>query len=656
MFDKVFEIVLNMSVTASIAAILLIVVRAAVNRRIPAYISYASWSIVLLRLLIPFSFSSILSIFNFVPLTTGTAYISNGINAANVPATLDFLNMHKFDTVNTNLNSTAGLSGTVNVKSAELGSVLSLIWITGVLVLLSISIFNYIKANKMLRTAVIIKDENILTELANTLGIKRKIRIFTSESINTPLVSGILKPRIILPSKLKNLCSNIELRHFITHELVHIKRFDNLIKLISTVLICINWFNPVIWLSYILYQKDMELSCDQKVLALGGKDIRGSYAQTIINLASRQNKTLLNGGVLAFSESNIKKRIKSIVNYKKPRVWAVGMAVVVLAVMGILLLSNPSSNNQQADSNASQVNAPVNTKNDSKPAVAVEKAVSPEEFLKLYNLAVQGEPIKTKIDVPKKWDFILGEYPVGLYWQLANVFSRDAGYDLTALKGKKVDVLIYSLKDGLPGQGEQSIYSYPSTAILLVDSNKVAGAWLSFNRRQIGPSVKKHYLKDITGMDFPEWVDREKIFTYYGKNKDLAKLSPDELLKAYFKAIDEGDKVRAHACQDPQDLLDSLTMNMGDNSLYNPDFTSNNSIVDNIVNVKLLSYKYMDVNDPSISDVKITDKTKQFEASIELKIKWSDEAFNSPGGMQTRFSFLKKYDSGWKISGLGTGP
>lgn len=116
-------------------------------------------------------------------------------------------------------------------------------------------------------------------------------------------------------------------------------------------------------------------------------------------------------------------------------------------------------------------------------------------FLKRYGLNVKETPTIINVKVPSDWQARLGEYPIGLYWSLANEYSKDVGLDLTSLKGKSVEVHIYQLKDGLPGSGAQESFSYPSNAILIVENRQVVGAWLAFNTQSIGPSVKKAYIK-----------------------------------------------------------------------------------------------------------------------------------------------------------------
>lgn len=312
--------------------------------------------------------------------------------------------------------------------------------------------------------------------------------------------------------------------------------------------------------------------------------------------------------------------------------------IIVLSFYGIDGYSLPTKNSNAKKSGIAQV------------------YVSPALFLKVNNIKVKGNPDKFNVVVPKRWDVNLGEYPIGLYWRLANVYSMDAGLDLVQLKGTRVEVWRYSLKDGLPGQGLQSAYKYPSNIVLLVKSNKVVGTWLQFNSFNVGPSIKKRYLKDITGLTYEDWVQKEGLFSNPGKNKDFANFDPVKLLKTYFKAISDGDKTRAYACLDPNELLNSLTMNIGQHCLYNPKFNKYNSIVENIIKAVPISFDLMDP--VKLTTIKKVGNQKEIEIKVTLNITWCKNEFTGPetNGKNTRFTILKKYKNGWKLQGLGTGP
>lgn len=280
--------------------------------------------------------------------------------------------------------------------------------------------------------------------------------------------------------------------------------------------------------------------------------------------------------------------------------------------------------------------------------------LTPEKFLDKYELETINSPTKFHVTIPKDWKVVLGEYPEGLYWGLANEYSKEVGLDLTKLKGENVEVYVYDLKDGLTGYGSQSEYTYPSKVTIFVKDNNTVGGLLNFNVNNIGPSVNKKTLEDITGLTFEKWVESEDYFSEYGKNDDLEKLSPTEVIDVFFDSINKGDKTRAISCLGPFSLLQSLTVNKDDNKLYNPNFSNNNSMVHNIVEGKPISYKLLDPVD--LKELNEIGDREKIEIQVEMHIRWKDDSFNSPDYIQPRFALLTKYKNGWKLEGFGTGP
>ncbi len=290
--------------------------------------------------------------------------------------------------------------------------------------------------------------------------------------------------------------------------------------------------------------------------------------------------------------------------------------------------------------------------------VAKTQVRSVDAVLKKYDLKVEGEPVKLTVKVPADWKVPLGAYPEGLYWGLANEYSKDVGLDLTKLKGQTVEAWVYSLAGGLPGEGDQARFRYPSDVVVLLDQGKVAGAWVNFNRWGVGPSVRLRKLEDITGLTFEKWVEREGFFNDPGSNADLAKLNPAEVVAAFFEAINKGDKVRANACLSPRVMLNGLTVNLRPRVLYNPGFGENNSYTENILSGTLVSWRYYAL-DPSRGMVTGQNQPAGDSVGIEAQvfIRWRDATFNSPsGGPETRFIGLTRTAYGWKIEGFGTGP
>ena len=262
----------------------------------------------------------------------------------------------------------------------------------GVVSLILFGAFLYFRTAKKLEEAVLYERNDLLNFCSEKLGLKRSVKIFSSDRIDTPFVHGLINPRIMLPSRLIIESSEQDLKYIIMHELVHIKRFDYIIKLISMLVLCIYWFNPVIWLCYILSQKDMEMSCDDKVITVFEEDIRKEYASVLISLAERQN-SILGSGFPAFGESNVKSRVKGIVNYKKPGIWIGLISTIVLVVFITVLLTDGYSEMRQ---------------NNGKP-VYKQETISFEEYEALkkgvLNYYIEYEP-----DTVEKLNITIEEY------------------------------------------------------------------------------------------------------------------------------------------------------------------------------------------------------------------------------------------------------
>jgi beta-lactamase regulating signal transducer with metallopeptidase domain len=347
MLESTFAAVLNMSITALIVAVSIIFFRWIFGRRLPKIFSYAMWAILLLRLIIPFSISSLFSVFNVIP--TPQTNIVQSQNYYDTERIISYSMNHgnnsakimAGDALSNNINSSLpSPAPEASVDPLQVFAfVASWIWLAGAAGLFLFSMFAYLHTRNKLKTAVLYKCGSLISRCSQKIKLKRKIKIYTSDRIQTPVVCGLIQPRIILPSVFERDLKESEPRHIITHELIHIKRFDYLIKPLSVLVLCVHWFNPVIWMSFILLRKDMEMSCDEKVISVSDHDIRKEYATSLINLAVKQNR-LLNCGLLAFGENNTKSRIKGIMSFKKSGFWLGTAVVVILTVIGVILLTN----------------------------------------------------------------------------------------------------------------------------------------------------------------------------------------------------------------------------------------------------------------------------------------------------------------------------
>ena len=309
--SKLFISVLNMSLTASYAILFVILARLLLKKA-PKFISYALWGVVAFRLIIPFSFESI---FSLMPRNTNTVPIPGDIiyqQSLQINSGIEVVDLF----VSQSLPApTIGASVNPLQIYVELGAY---IWILGIIILLIYSLVSVLLLKRQLKSAILIEKN-----------------IFVAKNLKTPFVLGLIRPKIYLPVGL-----NVEERSYILlHEQTHINRNDHIIKILAFLILSVHWFNPFVWVAFVLMSTDMELSCDERVLKEMNGDIKKPYANSLFSLATGRH--ILNGSPLAFGEGNVKGRIKNVLNYKKPRFWVIIVALAVAIVVGVGLFTNP---------------------------------------------------------------------------------------------------------------------------------------------------------------------------------------------------------------------------------------------------------------------------------------------------------------------------
>lgn len=307
--EQLFLQILNMSITSSYVILFVIVVRRLLKKA-PKIFSYVLWSVVLFRLTCPFSFESIFSL-TFV----NTQTLSSDIMYSQKPQVQSGITM---------IDQAVNHSLPVPVADASINPIQiwifvgEMVWIFGIVCLLLYSFFTVFRLHTQLEKARMISDS-----------------IYEINGIQTPFVFGILNPKIYLPIGL----TENERKYIIKHEQTHIKRFDPIIKLIAFLLLCIHWFNPFVWIAFLLMSEDMELSCDESVIRQMGSEIKKEYSISLLSLSA--GRRMIGGFPLSFGGNNIKGRVMNILNYKKPEFWVMVAALVAVAGVCIGLMSNP---------------------------------------------------------------------------------------------------------------------------------------------------------------------------------------------------------------------------------------------------------------------------------------------------------------------------
>lgn len=308
--SECFTRILNMSLTASIVILVVLAARFLL-RHAPKSVSYLLWAAVLFRLLCPFSISTAFSLFGLLqPNVTQTGaleYVSPELMNLQRPAEED----------SPAAPPPAGAFKTSGSPKSLLTAA-ALLWVCGLVVLLIYSVVALVRLRRRLVGAGLLRDN-----------------IYLADHITSPFVIGIVRAKIYLPSGLPEA----EYPYIIQHEQYHIHRFDHVVKLLAFASLCIHWFNPLVWLAFVLSGKDMEMSCDEAVIRRMGETIRADYSASLLSLAT--GRKIFASTPLAFGEGDTKSRIKNVMNYRKATPFAAAAGFAVVLVLCIFFAVNP---------------------------------------------------------------------------------------------------------------------------------------------------------------------------------------------------------------------------------------------------------------------------------------------------------------------------
>lgn len=318
--------ILNMSLTAGIVTLFVLPVRL-ILKKVPRIFSYLLWAAVLFRLLCPVSFSGNLSFLSLVdaPVTEKNSieYIPDFSQYDNTIST----SVPVYE-VEEQESRKAPNGWQQRAEEAE-----------NVLIVAAAWLWMFGMAAMLLYGGV-----SLFLLKGKLVGrIHFRDNIYLCDYISSPFVLGCLRPQIYLPSTL----TKKEQDYIILHEQTHIRRGDHIIKTAAYFALMVHWFNPLIWLAFILAEKDMEMSCDEAVLRKMGSDIKADYSSSLLNL-SAGHKALV-GIPLAFGEGNIKSRIKNVIHYKKPAPWIILLCVLLVAGIAVGLIANPKTAKEPDD-------------------------------------------------------------------------------------------------------------------------------------------------------------------------------------------------------------------------------------------------------------------------------------------------------------------
>lgn len=332
---------LNMSIQGGVLIAVITLIRMLLKERLPKNTFMILWGIVLLRLLIPFSLPSVTSIYSVLNNSRvmenieDRAHVSlNTILSGNHNKVSDY-NDTKADNMGAQYslnafsdNNSKGLLKNYSFLEWTVKEQLSAIWLFGFIFLLILFSLSYLKLYREFQSSLPIENDIAAGWLCGRRS-KRNIKIRQSDLIASPLTYGILKPVILMPKK-TDWENKEQLKYVLMHEYTHIKRFDALTKLILISALCIHWFNPFVWVMYILFNRDIELSCDELVVKAFGDDTKAEYAMTLISMEEKRSGT---AAICSFSKNAIEERISSVMKIRKHSIITIFTAVFI--VIGI---------------------------------------------------------------------------------------------------------------------------------------------------------------------------------------------------------------------------------------------------------------------------------------------------------------------------------
>lgn len=311
LMSEVFLKIINMSISASWLVLAVLLLRL-VLKKAPKWVSVLLWGFVAVRLVCPFSIESVLSLIPSAETVSPeimmdwTPEISTGIGSVDT-------------VINPIITQTFAPQPLASANPLQiLIPVAGIIWLVGIAVMLLYTAVSYFLLRRKVATAVLLRNN-----------------IYQSENVDSPFVLGIIKPKIYLPFQMDG--KNLE--HVIAHEESHIRRKDHWWKPFGFVLLALHWFNPLMWLGYVLLCRDIELACDEKVIKEMDNENRADYTQALV--ACSVNRRSIAACPLAFGEVGVKARVKSVMNYKKPAFWIIVSAALACVVIAVCFLTNP---------------------------------------------------------------------------------------------------------------------------------------------------------------------------------------------------------------------------------------------------------------------------------------------------------------------------
>ena len=352
---------LQMSFSGGILILVIVLIRTIAGSRLPKRAFFALWAVALLRLLIPFSLPSVFSFYSLVGQNVSSASDVQPSDAVSFPSDAQLSDAVSFpndaqssDAASlpngTSPSGTAGVSNTKSVlnfiisalKGAKIGNAALpwlIIYLAGLLFCAGFLTLSYLKCLSKFRMSLPVR-EGYGAAWLKEHPLKRTVSIRQSDMVMAPLTYGLFHPVILMPGSV-DWNDKEELQYILMHEYVHIRRFDAVTKLAAAVALCLHWFNPLVFIMYILFNRDIELSCDERVVRTFGEESKANYANTLIHM--EEKKSGLVPFYSSFSKNAIEERIKAIMKIKKTSFGAIIFTIILITGVAVLFATSAKS-------------------------------------------------------------------------------------------------------------------------------------------------------------------------------------------------------------------------------------------------------------------------------------------------------------------------
>lgn len=423
--NGLFLAILKMSLAASFVIVDVCILRLVFSRA-PKWITLLLWGVVGLRLVFPVTLGDFYG--QTVLETNAVDTMSDEVESGEIPTNLPLDNLHTTDIrtdennvdlflidnrVNNFLDSKYQESISAQSEHQPF-SLLSFIWLCGIIVLLMYTIVRYVNLRQKICTAVPLYDN-----------------IYQSENISSSFILGIIKPKIYLPFDI----GKQELDYIISHERAHIRRGDHIIKPLALAVAAVHWFNPLVWLAFVLLSRDIELACDERVISKLDRDSRADYTTALLKCSLPKNQA---AGLLSFGEVGVKRRIRAVMLYKKPTFPLVCFALTIAAILAVCLMIYPSGGmNRLPDGDMSVIaggdrqpsdetdNSQSNVSDDSRPPLT--KVNADETIAQILASLTINSDNTISVSIPEILP-ISDDGKTELYLMLSAEFSTDGAH------------------------------------------------------------------------------------------------------------------------------------------------------------------------------------------------------------------------------------